>query len=263
MPRARREPNVIIFHNDLDEDAHDQFQAWRSDHEDGLFINCKSGDRLLIHRVDCPHLGDTQWTKKASVASLTKLMKVCAVDVRELSRWARENAPGKVRPCHDCKPPDIAADICKAFTREAKQLATSGFFDPNEIADARQRIVASIVRRQGQPKFRNQLLEAYKGRCAISRCNVESVLDAAHILPYKGPRTNHVGNGLLLRTDLHTLFDLGLIAVNTRGMKVLISLALNGSSYDTFAGTRLKLPDHPACHPSREALDQHRDESGL
>ncbi|WP_336979879.1 HNH endonuclease signature motif containing protein [Altererythrobacter fulvus] len=54
---------------------------------------------------------------------------------------------------------------------------------------------------------------AYEGRCAISGCDVREVLEAAHIMPYLGEETNDVRNGLLLRADLHTLFDLGLLKI--------------------------------------------------
>ena len=56
-------------------------------------------------------------------------------------------------------------------------------------------------------KFRDALIGAYAGRCAITGCSVLDILEAAHITPYLGPDTNHVTNGLLLRADLHTLFD--------------------------------------------------------
>jgi putative restriction endonuclease len=48
----------------------------------------------------------------------------------------------------------------------------AGVFDPESIVDGRERIVASIVRRRGQPEFRRRLLELYEGRCAISGCDV-------------------------------------------------------------------------------------------
>jgi hypothetical protein len=66
-------------------------------------------------------------------------------------------------------------------------------------SDARDRTLASIVRRRGQPQFRERLLAIYDGRCAISGCNAVEALEAAHISPYKGRHTNHPQNGLLFR----------------------------------------------------------------
>jgi hypothetical protein len=144
-----------------------------------------------------------------------------------------------------------------------QQLAERDDFDPSGIRDGRERTLASIVRRRGQPAFRKHLLSAYRGRCAITGCQVKAILEAAHIIPYKGSKTNHAGNGLLLRADLHTLFDLQLVAVNEATMRVLISPQLAGTEYEQYRGQRIRIPDDPASQPSREALKQHRQESGL
>lgn len=86
-------------------------------------------------------------------------------------------------------------------------------FDPANMNDGRRKIEQMVVLRQGQAQFRQALMEAYEGRCAISGCDVREVLEAAHIMPYLGDETNNVRNGLLLRADLHTLFDLGLLKI--------------------------------------------------
>ncbi len=145
----------------------------------------------------------------------------------------------------------------------SEQLDETGAFDPMGIADARERVLASIVRRRGQPAFRQGLLGAYNGRCAVSDCDVDAVLDAAHILPYKGPETNHLGNGLLLRTDIHALFDLKLIAVDVATMTLLVSHELAGTCYDDFRGRPISAPRDGDTQPNRAALDQHRHDSGL
>jgi hypothetical protein len=88
-----------------------------------------------------------------------------------------------------------------------------GAFSPSDLEDARRRILAAIVLRQGQWGFRERLLAAYQRACAVTGCDVVEALEAAHIIAYLGPKTNYVTNGLLLRADIHTLFDLGLIAV--------------------------------------------------
>jgi predicted restriction endonuclease len=78
-------------------------------------------------------------------------------------------------------------------------------FNPHDDQDARERTFAAIVRRRGQSRFRRSLLRAYTGQCAVTACDAQETLEAAHILPYRGQRTNHVTNGLLLRADLHSL----------------------------------------------------------
>lgn len=153
--------------------------------------------------------------------------------------------------------------MSEALAEAEQQLQEECAFDPTGIEDARERILSSIVRRRGQSSFRNLLLSAYQGRCAVTGCALEAVLEAAHIIPYKGVQTNHVGNGLLLRGDWHTLFDLRLVTVDPETMRLLLSPKLAGTGYDGLHGESLRLPDNPANWPSKEALKQHRQESGL
>jgi hypothetical protein len=136
-------------------------------------------------------------------------------------------------------------------------------FDPHNIEDARQRIVRSIAQRRGQTAFRAALMKAYGGRCAISGCSVPDVLEAAHIHPFRGPETNKVANGLLLRADLHTLFDCGLIAIDEMRFTVLVGPALRNSEYGKLRGVRLRKPTSTTHRPSEQALRKHRDEFGL
>ena len=100
-------------------------------------------------------------------------------------------------------------------------------------------------------------------RCAISGCDVVPVLEASHITPYLGTHTNRADNGLLLRADLHTLFDLKLIAIDTESMTVLVSPDLNGTCYEEFRDTQLRLPPAREDWPSQAALRKHREGSGL
>ncbi|MBA4066679.1 MAG: hypothetical protein C0501_23830 [Isosphaera sp.] len=144
------------------------------------------------------------------------------------------------------------------LVREEHRLRQDGAFDPTDVEDARRRTLANIVSRQGQGTFRAALLELYNGRCAVSGCAVEAVLEAAHITPYLGPKTNDPTNGLLLRSDIHALFDLGLVAVETKNMTVLVARALDGSEYEALRGRSLHLPDEGALQPSEAALDRHR-----
>jgi hypothetical protein len=143
-----------------------------------------------------------------------------------------------------------------------RQAERSGAFSPNSVEDGRQRTLSAIVQRRGQTAFRAALLMAYGGRCAISGCETEAVLEAAHIFPYRGDATNHVTNGLLLRADLHTLFDLGLFAIDERGT-VILSKALKNGSYAWLATAKIRWPAKGGSRPSAEALLWHRTRAGL
>jgi hypothetical protein len=139
--------------------------------------------------------------------------------------------------------------------------ADSVLFDPSNAYDDRHKILAEVARRQGQKDFRKKLLEAYDGCCAISGESVPSVLQAAHITPYLGPHTNHVTNGILLRADLHTLFDLKLIKVNPATYTVIVSQNLIGTPYGELQGRELRLPKKPSLRPSPLAIAQHFQEA--
>lgn len=117
--------------------------------------------------------------------------------------------------------------------------------------DERQR--RAIKTRRGQARFREALMQAYKRRCAISRCSVEELLEAAHIKPHAEQTDYRVSNGLLLRSDLHTLFDLNLLAIDDR-YRVRLSANLRNSEYWKYHGQDVAAPDRLSDNPDRDAL---------
>jgi hypothetical protein len=139
------------------------------------------------------------------------------------------------------------------FSTTAAALPAQAF-DPANKEDARQRVFAEIVRRQGQAAFRKKLVKVYDGACAISGCIVLWVLEAAHISPYRGPDTNKRDNGLLLRADIHTLFDLGLISVNPDTLAIRVAAQITEKEYRAFHGKALSIG---TVAPSKAALQEH------
>lgn len=136
-------------------------------------------------------------------------------------------------------------------------------FDPNADQDNRVTVLREVTRRQGGPRFRRALLRAYEGRCAMTAYDAPPALEAAHIVPYRGPQTNHIVNGLLLRADMHDLFDLGLVAVDTSSMRLRLARELAGTKYEQFEGRELWLPRDSAVRPNIEALEMHRSQSAV
>lgn len=133
---------------------------------------------------------------------------------------------------------------------------------PDTEADARKRSLAVIVQREGQPAFRRTLLEAYDRTCAVTACTIEPLLEAAHIMPYRGPHTNDVSNGLLLRADLHKLFDLHLLCIDPDQRSVRLAPQLRNSDYAHLEGVRLRAPAKPSDAPLAEALIHHQGHCG-
>jgi len=167
-----------------------------------------------------------------------------------LDAVSRHAADGPVR---QSSPADLNAALHAAVA--------AGEFRPDSITDARDKVLRAITRRQGQPGFRQMLIAAYGGKCAITGCDAIEALEAAHIMAYRGLETNHPTNGLLLRSDIHTLFDLGLIAVNADDFSVLVASQLLGTVYGEYVGRPVTLPADPQLRPNRTCLEQHRLDS--
>lgn len=127
-------------------------------------------------------------------------------------------------------------------------------FNPKNIEDGRERINKEIVIRKGQPKFRNELLRAYEEQCVISGCKIKEILEAAHITPYLGDETNIVANGLLLRADIHTLWDLQMIAINPEDLTIWVSEEISDIEYRNLEKLQPLLPKLNADKPSKQAL---------
>lgn len=135
-----------------------------------------------------------------------------------------------------------------------QELTNEGAFDPTDVSDARHRVFASIARRRGQKAFRNKLLNAYGGQCAVTQCAIGAILEAAHIYPYQGSQTNVTSNGILLRADIHTLFDLGLLWIEPDTLLIRVVEKLQSSEYAVLDKKPLSLPAKVADHPSPKAL---------
>lgn len=116
--------------------------------------------------------------------------------------------------------------------------------------------LAARQTRQGQGLFRKGLLVLYESKCALSGFTPNAVIDAAHIIPYTQGKDHDLGNGLLLRSDLHNLFDDGLLRIEPKKLVVELSKELSRTPYAEMNGAPLR-PRVDGTYPSAEALDQH------
>lgn len=122
--------------------------------------------------------------------------------------------------------------------------------------------------RLGQGAFRVLVTDAYHRKCAITGEKTLPVLEAAHIKPYAEEGPHAINNGLLLRSDLHILFDRRYLAVD-QDLKVRVSPKIreefeNGRDYYIYDGQKLKVvPEKPGEEPSREYLEWHLKERFL
>lgn len=152
---------------------------------------------------------------------------------------------------------DLPSSLEDAITQLAAPPAT------DLLVDRRDRTMAAIRLRQGQPVFRKLLLEVYGARCAVTGTRAVEVLEAAHIMPYMGQHTNVVQNGLLLRSDVHTLFDRLLLTVipgPSDGLMTRLHPDLVAGDYGAVDRAPLvHLPENPALMPSPSYLRQHAE----
>jgi putative restriction endonuclease len=186
-------------------------------------------------------------------------------------------------------PSDATADPPPQFARNIVQGKSYDMADPavaQYFADLLQMILGVVVEldfsqpwhrpgpvlgdprlapyRLGQQSFKAVVLDAYHRRCAISGTHIPPVLQAAHIRPVAEGGEHRLDNGLLLRSDIHTLFDRGYLGVDSR-YRLLVSPRLradfsNGDQFYAQVGQVIDLPERRADRPGREFLEWHLDE---
>lgn len=116
---------------------------------------------------------------------------------------------------------------------------------------------ARRANREGQGDFRALLERTYGMRCAVTGSTVAATLDAVHLSRFLGAHTHVPENGLLLRTDIHRLYDRGLLDI-TDDLQVALAPALAGDpTYGHLDGQHLRIPASGP-RPSSTALQLHR-----
>lgn len=109
--------------------------------------------------------------------------------------------------------------------------------------------------RPGQSLFKIALEVAYNAKCCVTGCQVTEALEAAHIDEYLAPESNNVSNGLLLRSDLHALFDVHLLAIDPETRRVHLAAAvLNDGEYAKWQGRKIYEPKDATHRPNLETL---------
>jgi putative restriction endonuclease len=119
--------------------------------------------------------------------------------------------------------------------------------------------------RLGQQAFKAVVADAYQWRCAITGSKIRPALQAAHILPVKPAYggEHRLDNGLLLRSDVHVMFDHGYVSVDP-SYRLRVSPRLrsefgNGESFYAKAGQVITLPERRADRPNPDFLRWHLD----
>lgn len=132
--------------------------------------------------------------------------------------------------------------------RPAPELSPDEADTPDEDAapyaptdeDSRVTVQRQIKARRGQQAFRDALRDRYGDLCLVSGCRLVDIVEAAHIKPYRGEQDNDPANGLLLRADLHTLFDLNLLGIEPDTLTVRVHPSAQEEGYAEFDGIELR-----------------------
>jgi hypothetical protein len=169
-----------------------------------------------------------------------------------LDEWtARESFLGKyVVPSPELyEPRDVVGTACGALRAIADLVADPHNERDEDAADNPHReaerywTLIKRLARPGQARFRKKLLLAFGAKCVITGCSETEVLDAVHIKPVADLGNDDIGNGLLLRADLHRLFDAGLLTITgAREPRVVIAKRLVRSQYRELLGCKLAVP---------------------
>lgn len=160
------------------------------------------------------------------------------------------------------------ADSDGQYLWDGLKDSLTGSAEIGQAADALRYGEPMLVRpRLGQGTFRIAVTDTYERRCAVSQERTLPILDAAHIRGYADGGSHAVENGLLLRTDIHKLFDLGYVTVAPDGrFEVSRRLKLdfdNGRHYYELHGQPIWQPKDTRHQPSQDALAWHREERYL
>jgi len=141
------------------------------------------------------------------------------------------------------------------------------FLGPAHVSDSAQdqvRFGEAVVRRRlGQGGFSLIVADAYEKRCAVTGERTFPVLESAHIVPVTRGGLHRPDNGLLLRSDIHTLFDRGYVTIRPDG-NFVVSRQLrddwqNGRIYYELDRRPIHVPSVETLRPARQALEWHND----
>lgn len=117
--------------------------------------------------------------------------------------------------------------------------------------------------RIGQGAFRINVTRAYQGECAISGTRVAPALDAAHVKPFSEGGDHSIQNGILLRKDIHSVFDSGFATIDENRRLIVSpqvkSIFNNGHEYRKLHGKAIREAAHPDWRVSDEFLRWHRE----
>jgi hypothetical protein len=201
----------------------------------------KMGDAYYYRGHVRHHLGDAAGAKpdfeqaiKLGTNFVAETNALLASGERKPEAGAKEQASAK------------ASDI-------ASQVVSRGVFAGKAPPGVSVGAWQGVLQRRGPEEFRNKMLKAYSGKCAVSGADAEAVLEVALIDPDGATEPK---NALLLRADLRTLFELNLLRVHPKTRKVILADAVQNGSYARLWARALRAPESKDATPDFAALEK-------
>jgi len=187
---------------------------------------------------DFPHPYEV-WIRIDNGLTLRLQESTSQIRYKDFKQWV----PGAVRPANQ-----RSIRCLQKFLKAAPAISSQDEVVRHSRVEVQQRL--------GQSEFRADIRAAYGDRCAISGASEPEALVAAHILPVANRGRHGTKNGLLLRADLHNLFDSYRISID-ENLRIRVSSTVSDREYQRFHGRKLGLPTSKSLHPDRELLARH------
>lgn len=231
------------------------YRTWLAKHPDGWVLNTNrrpSNRYLILHRTSCHTISQYRQHEGTEAFTGGRYAKACATHPGALLAWIKERGFDTFTGfCSACK---TSEDSLNTAAASGSGIASEPPGSPGEDDAWRE---GQIRIRRGQAKFRAKLLKAYGQQCAVTGTKLEALLEAAHIAPHAGGTDYRVTNGLLLRADIHTLYDLHHLSVDAQG-KIHLSKEARRTEYKVYHGTFVRPPLTEASKPAAQNLaDRH------
>lgn len=199
----------------------------------------KMGDAYYYRGHAKHHLGDA--TAKADFEQAIKLGTNFVAETNALL-----TPPASAGP----KP---ATDASSAGNSIASQVVSRGVFAGKAPAGVSVGAWQGVLQRRGNEDFRQKMLKAYAGKCAVSGADAEAVLEVALIDPDGAAEPK---NAILLRADIRTLFELNLLRVHPKTRKVILADAVQKGAYARLWARTVSTPESKDARPDFAALEK-------
>jgi uncharacterized protein YjbI with pentapeptide repeats len=159
-------------------------------------------------------------------------------------------------------PPETAAPRAErsSLPPDTSLLDGSAQAKPHHsLSDPVVQSIQAALGRRVQYSLQRKLMEVYQQRCAITGCAIAPLLETALIVSNDRSIPDHPCQGLVLRSDLKTLYGLKLLAIHPKKLTVLLAPSLLETDYSYLQGQKIRIPQQKIYQPDSATLAQHLD----